>query len=54
MDDRRDCCQDETNLGAPVDEGNGLVVQTCTVCGAQHFVLTLDPVDVLADTQPLG
>lgn len=46
-----ECCQADTNLAPPeqVDDHDGLVVRVCQVCGARHFELTVDPVDVFGE-----
>jgi len=43
----KECC--EKNLGEPETpnpEKPDLTVRTCQVCGARHFLLTVDPLEM--------
>jgi hypothetical protein len=44
----RECCQDITNRSEPEQVSDDLSVTTC-VCGARHFVLTVDPLEGFAE-----
>lgn len=42
-DQRKECCRDPKNLGAPEKDGPDLTIQRCQVCGCRHFLLSVDP-----------
>lgn len=48
-----ECCRDMNNREEPVPKGNGLTVSRCSVCGANHYVLNVDPVELGLTAQEL-
>ena len=51
----KECC--EGNLGdleTPNPETPDLSVRVCRVCGARHFVLTVDPLALGIEAKELG
>jgi hypothetical protein len=42
----RECCAKPENRSEPVELKTDLTVSTCTECGAKHYELTADPLEL--------
>ena len=41
-----DCCRDETNLSLVWASSKGISHYRCDVCGANHYSVTLEPLEL--------
>ena len=54
MGELRPCCVDLANRGEPQPTDKPELIYTvCRVCGAKHYELSIDPVTLQAEAQPL-
>lgn len=50
MGELRPCCQDPANRGEPqLTDKPELTYTVCQACGARHFELMVDPVDLTSE-----
>lgn len=47
------CCENHENREV-IEKRDDLCVEQCKVCGAKHYVLSVDPIVIVAEASDLG